>query len=410
MSRIWPLRGVIQDQQGEAITAEIQGHRLRLVVDGAARLASLLSMIESARHSLRLFFYIYEADPVGEQVRDALIRACHRGVAVTLLLDGFGSSRTPEGFFRALASAGAIVDRFIPRKGRRYLLRNHQKMLICDDQIAMIGGANIAEDYFHPRAGQNPWHDLALFLEGPKVTRLSAYFDALLGWMQSRKQGIRRLQALLAASSDAIGSIRWIMGGPFERLSPLARTLRSDLDQAQRVDMIQAYFAPDFTFLRRLGRVAQRGRLRLVTAALSDNVTTIGAARHCYARLLRNGGAIYEYQPARLHMKLIVADDCVYLGSANFDTRSIFLNVEVMLRIEDQRFADAMRQFCASHLPHAQKIDRIWLKRISGPFRALRWFLAYFLFSTVDYTITRRFNIGPNRRRWKLRQPGSKRD
>ncbi len=391
-------------------TACIDGHELALITDGPTRWARLLEIITAARHRLQLVFYIVEDDAAGHQLRSALIAAAARGCAVTLLIDGFGSSRLPDAFLEPLRAAGAQVDRFLPQKGRRYLLRNHQKILIADGKVAMIGGANIAEDYFAEAGKTAVWHDLALTIAGPQVASLARYVDALQLWMTSRRQRIRHLQALLAASSDADGPLCWLMGGPFERLSPFARRLRADLETAREVDMVQAYFAPDFTFLRRLARVAQRGQLRLVTAAQSDNATTIAAARHCYGRLLREGAAIFEYLPKRLHMKLIVADNIVYIGSANYDTRSIFLNVEVMLRIEDQDFADQARQLSAAQLSDCRKIDRQWLRHVSGPFRKLRWFLAYFLFTTVDYTITRRFNIGPDRRQWRLRQHGSNRD
>jgi len=155
--------------------------------------------------------------------------------------------------------------------------------------------------------------------------------------------------------------------------------------------------------LRRLGRAARRGEARLMTAALSDNITTIGAARHCYGLLLRRGAKIYEYRAAKLHMKLIVADDVVYIGSANYDARSIFINLEIMLRVKDAAFARQMRDFCQEEMAEAQEITTDWLKRVSGPFRRLRWFLAWFLFSTIDYTIARRFNIGPDRTQWRLR-------
>ncbi|MBU6252319.1 MAG: phosphatidylserine/phosphatidylglycerophosphate/cardiolipin synthase family protein [Alphaproteobacteria bacterium] len=402
MSRIWPLRPVTTAPALPELQAQIDGHRLTVMVDSDARLTALITLIATAQKSLRLVYYIFEADRVGEQVRNALIAAAKRGVAVTLLLDGFGCSRLPQAFLVPLTEAGAMVDRFLPKKGRRYLLRNHQKLAVADEARALIGGANISEEYFSADPAAQGWHDLSLLIEGPQAGALARYVDALHIWMRTRRQSIRHLQAVLAASSDHQGPLRWIMGGPFERLNPFARALRADLDGAQRVDMVQAYFAPDFTFLRRLARVARRGRLRVITAAQSDNVTTIAAARHCYGRLLREGAGIYEYRPARLHMKLIVSDNMVYIGSANYDTRSIFLNVELMLRVEDAGFAEKMRGLCADHLPHCQKIDRIWLKRVSGRFRKLRWALAYFLFTSVDYTITRRFNIGPDRRTWRL--------
>ncbi len=382
-------------------TMTVDGHRLSVIVDPQARLSRLMALIAGAKDSLRLCYYIFGDDPVGRAVRESLIDACNRGVAVTLLIDGFGSSTLPESFLDPLRSAGARIDRFLPRMGRRYLLRNHQKILIADDARALVGGANIAEDYFET-TDSPPWHDLSLLVEGPKAKALTAHVVALQGWMQSRKQGIRRLQGLIAAGSDHVGALQWKLGGPFERLSPYARALRADLDATTTVDMIQAYFAPEFTFLRRLGRVARRGNAHVMTAALSDNMTTIGAARHCYGLLLRRGAKIYEYGAAKLHMKLIVADDIVYIGSANYDTRSIFINLEIMLRVEDAAFAAQLRDFCRAEMAAAQEITPAWLKRVSGPFRRLRWFLAWFLFSTIDYTIARRFNIGPDRRRWRL--------
>lgn len=383
-------------------TVRVDSHRLSVIIDGNARLSGILSLIDGARHSLRLCYYIFCDDAVGQQVRESLINACNRGVSVSLVIDGFGSSALEESFLSPLADAGAAIDRFVPRMGRRYLLRNHQKMLIADEERVLIGGANIAEDYYHTDSESGFWHDLSLVVEGPKAQELAVYFDALVSWTRSRKQGLRRLQALLAAGSDHQGALRWTLGGPFERLSPFARALRTDLDAATRVDMIQAYFAPEFTYLRRLGRVARRGEVHVMTAALSDNTTTIGAARHCYGLLLRRGARVFEYLKSKLHMKLIVADDVVYIGSANYDTRSIFLNLELMLRIEDADFASWIRDFCRAEMAGSRPITQGWLRQASGPFRRLRWFLAWFLFSTIDYTITRRFNIGPDRRRWRL--------
>jgi cardiolipin synthase len=63
----------------------------------------------------------------------------------------------------------------------------------------------------------------------------------------------------------------------------------------------------------------------------------IAAARHCYARLLRRGVEIYEYQLTKLHTNLFITEDIVHLGSANFDVRSLYLNLELMLRSDESR-------------------------------------------------------------------------
>ncbi len=380
----------------------VAGHQLTVTVDGAARLAQLIGLISAATTSLRLFYYTFADDACGVQIRAALMDACRRGVSVSLMVDGFGSGDLPDDFFSALSDAGAQVARFHPRMGRRYLLRNHQKMLIADERAALIGGANIAADYFAEPERGTQWHDLALVIEGAAAARLARYHDDLSIWVASETQTIRALQRILVLHSDAIGPLRWLHGGPFQRHSPLTRVIRADLDRASVADMVQAYFSPNWTFLRRLTRIARRGRVRVVTAAKSDNTTTIGAARHCYPRLLRAHAQIYEYGRAKLHMKLIIADDVVYIGSANYDTRSLYINVELMLRIADHGFAQAMRQFCAGLHAQSQPISTDYLRRIAGPFRRFRWLIAYFLVSTVDYTVTRRLNIAavPKRRRF----------
>ena len=108
--------------------------------------------------------------------------------------------------------------------------------------------------------------------------------------------------------------------------------------------MIAAYFAPTRAILRRIGRPGRR-RARVITAAKSDNHATIAAARYTYKNLLRRGVEIFEYQPTKLHSKLVVLDDIVHIGSSNFDIRSIYLNLEMMLRVDDPAFAAMLRAY-----------------------------------------------------------------
>jgi len=129
-------------------------------------------------------------------------------------------------------------------------------------------------------------------------------------------------------------------------------------------------------------------------AAKSDNPATVGASRLLFGYLLRKRATIWEYQPCRLHMKLIVIDDTVYVGTANFDMRSLFMNVEVMLRVADADFAQQMRGFidglapdCEVITPAAHKKRGTWLTR-------LRWTLAWFVVGVADYTVSRRLNFG----------------
>ena len=98
-----------------------------------------MALIDGAKTSLRLLYYIYSADSSGDRVRDGLLRAVDRGVKVSLLIDGFGSGDTRADYFRELSERGARFCRFNPAYGRRYLLRNHQKLALADAESADAG-------------------------------------------------------------------------------------------------------------------------------------------------------------------------------------------------------------------------------------------------------------------------------
>jgi cardiolipin synthase len=325
-------------------------------------------------------------------VRDALIEAAGRGVKVSLLVDGFGST-TNRDFFRPLKEAGVAFCQFSPQFGRRYLLRNHQKLALADGERVIIGGFNISDDYFGT-IESGAWRDIGLRVEGHSVAYLTRYFDSLFRWTQMPDAGIRDIRRLLQRTSVTQGKLHWLFGGPSRRLSPWARAVRRDMKSARKLDLVAAYFAPSLGMLRRLAGIARRGgRVRLVTASRSDNNATIAAARSTYWWLLRRGVEIFEYRPTKLHTKLFVVGDVVHIGSANFDMRSLFLNLEMMLRIDDAAFAAAMRRFVDGEVASSEAItleshrrNRTWLNR-------LRWAIGYFIVAVADYRIAKRLNF-----------------
>jgi cardiolipin synthase len=373
------------------VTAEVAGHRLTLLADGPERLEALIGLIEGAQESLRFLYYMFLDDASGARVRDALIAAAGRGVKVSLLIDSFGSVANPD-FFRPLSDGGVAFCIFSPRWGRRYLLRNHQKLALADGRRVIIGGFNISDDYFGTTQS-GAWRDLGLDLEGERVTCLVRYYDELFGWAQAPRARIRELRRVLHQHSDSKGPLDWLFGGPTRRLSPWARAVRRDMLKAKRLDIVAAYFAPSVGMLRRIAGAARRGQARLITASRSDNTATIDAARNTYWWLLKRKVEIYEYQPTKLHTKLFVVDDVVHIGSANFDMRSLFLNLEMMLRIEDKAFAAAMRSFVDGEVADSRAITLETHRKERSVLNRLRWAMAYFIVAVADYGISRRLNF-----------------
>ena len=374
-------------------TAEAQGHSLHFYPRGPDRLDALLALIGNAGDSLRLAFYIFATDESGRQVRDALVGAAGRGVNVHLIVDGFGAA-ADDRFFAPLVEAGGSYCRFMPRWGRRYLIRNHQKLVVADGTVAMLGGFNVEDSYFARVSDENGWVDLALVIDGPAAASVAAWFDELEAWSRNPHAKFRDIRRSVRKWDCGSEPVQVLIGGPAIHLSTWAHCISHDLVSAERLDIMTAYFSPPPRMLKRIRHIARKGDTRLLLPAKSDNGATIGAARALYRKLLRNKARIWEFQPCRLHAKLIVIDDTVYVGSPNLDMRSLYLNLEIVLRIQDAALADRMRDYVGWHLPASCEVTTASHAAQATLWNRFRWRASWFLVAVLDYTVSRRLNLG----------------
>tara|TARA_B100001057_G_scaffold151161_1_gene151090 strand:- start:218 stop:1393 length:1176 start_codon:yes stop_codon:yes gene_type:complete len=379
-------------QDPEPFSAQAHGLSFTFYPAGKDRRAALLEIINGARQSLKIAFYIFARDAVGREVRDALVAAVERGVDVTLIVDGFGAEADEE-FFAEMTDAGGTFLTFMAKWSRRALIRNHQKMVIADDAVAMLGGFNVEDDYFAPPQ-ENGWNDLGFRLEGEAVQRVAAWFAELVEWASDDKAQFRDIRHRVRNWEAGDGPVQLLIGGPSRRLSSWARRVSQDLEQGERLDMMMAYFSPNGRLRERIRKIAAKGRTNLLLAGKSDNGATIGASRALYRRLLEAGANIREFQACKLHTKLIVLDNAVYLGSANFDMRSLYVNLEIVLRIEDAALADTMREFIEQHYEASERVTPELHARRATPWTRAKWWASWFLVSVVDYTVSRKLNLG----------------
>ena len=205
-----------------------QGHDFTFYPGGAERLARLLGMIESARASIRMCFYIFADDECGRAVIAALLAARARGVGVSLLIDSFGSKDAPDALFAPLREAGGRYCCFSPRWNTRYLIRNHQKIVVIDETVAMIGGFNVEHDYF-ASPQEDGWNDLAIEFTGPAVTEFVRWYDLLEKWTANPRGAWKAIRRLVRAWNPGTGPVRLLLGGPTRGLSPWARAVSDDL-------------------------------------------------------------------------------------------------------------------------------------------------------------------------------------
>jgi cardiolipin synthase len=373
---------------------EVSEHCLHLVHAPEDRLAAVLQLIERAKNSVRMFSYMFEADQTGQEVLAALCDAAGRGLQVQLIIDSFGSGDNKDSFFAPLVAAGGQYHCFSSRKGLGYFVRNHQKILIADEDHALVGGFNIT-DYYFGRKGDESWEDLGVVVSGPEVAHLVEYYDELDRLSEGGRIKFRAMRQLIRSWRPGDGPLQWLIGGPTNRISPLGLNLKRALETAKRIDIVAAYFSPSQTILRRIARVTRRNKgSRLVMAGKTDNGATISAARLLYRYLLKRKARIYEFLPRPLHMKLFVVDDAVYIGSANLDVRSLFINMEIMVRIEDKAFAERLHQLIDGLVEQSEEQTRSLLRQRDSWWSRFKSGIAYFLVNSVDYSIGRRIKFG----------------
>lgn len=351
----------------------------------------MLALIGEARVSVRCETYIWRDDEAGSRFRAALVRAAARGVRVQVLVDGVGSAALPNDYWRELEKAGGCARIFNPISLRRFALRDHRKLLLVDDAIAVIGGFNIGIEYDGDGVSRG-WRDLGIELHDPAaLQQLAESFDSLFRDHRLRHWLLRHMRR---------GSLRWprfyarpgpvLFSGPRLVRNQFARELLRSLRDAKNVRIVSAYFVPSFRLRLALRRIARRGgTVELLLAGRTDVPLAQLAARTLYGSLLKAGVRIWEYQPQILHAKLAIVDQATFAGTANLDARSMAINYELMVHLHDPHLADEACDLFAADLRHSREINlhdwrrtQTWLTRLRGA-----W--ARFLLTKVDPWLAR---------------------
>jgi cardiolipin synthase len=347
---------------------------------------AMLEAMASAQKSIRLETYIYSDGKLGRQFLGTLLAAAQRGVRVQILVDALGSWLLSDDFFEPLIAAGAEVRRFNPLHLWRFGVRNHRKLLVCDDATVFIGGFNVADEYDGDGVTRG-WCDVGVRIKNPVLAgELAASFDELFALSDFRRNPLMRLRVFKRRRKPLkkpAGEL--LLSHPGRGAGPFQTALYQDLAKAREVRIVSAYFLPTRRLRRDLMRVARRGgRVQLILAGQSDILVSQLAGRSLYRRLLKAGVEIYEYQPQILHAKLILSDGVIYAGSSNLDIRSLNLNYELMLRLEDEAVAIEARKIFERLLKYSHKIELHQWRKSQTFWQRWENHWAHFLLSRID--------------------------
>ena len=350
---------------------------------------AMLASIEEARRSICLETYIYNSGEPGEKFRAALIRARERGLEVRVLIDALGSMALSNSFWQPLRNAGGLVKTFNPHVLNRFGIRDHRKMLVCDEETAYIGGFNISSEYEGDGVTCG-WCDLGLKIQGPLVRELAHSFAEMFETAEVQHTRLLHLRRFKKHHTEKSHEERVLVSGPGRGRNLIKQSLQSDLRKARNVKIMVAYFLPTWRLRRELTDVVSRGgSVQLILAGKSDVALSRLAGQSLYRRFLRSDVEIYEYQPQILHAKLLILDDIVYVGSANLDQRSLRINYELMIRFDRPAMAQEANEVFERTLKHCRRITSEDWKNARTLFGRIKQRWAYFCLVRIDPWVAR---------------------
>jgi cardiolipin synthase len=353
-----------------------------------------IDAINRARHSIQFETFMVTPGKRADDFADAIARKATEGVRVQLLVDTFGARFPPRKYWDRLRSVGVEIVFFNPfdwQAPANFAGRTHRKLLIIDNEQALIGGAGISDlwDGVEKSDDTQPWLDSEMMLIGEVVSALSAMFQ--LHWQGHKIKTGKSKSSVTTVDMDRIY--------PVEDEDPLATTVKlrkenqapstvivtpgtkpSYRDSSvevlkqtlvacarKRVWLSSPYFLPNKS-TRQILIGAQKAGVDvriLTTSDRSDKKPVYYASYEVYGSLLRAGIKIFEYQPSMLHAKMLLLDnEWANAGSTNIDYRSFLHNDELDITTDSPMLLEKIEQTFEKGFAQSKQISlRQWRNR-----------------------------------------------
>ncbi|HWW00197.1 MAG TPA: phospholipase D family protein [Candidatus Acidoferrum sp.] len=326
---------------------------------GVDAFAARMALASAAERSLDVQYYIWRPDDSGKLLADQLIQAADRGVHVRVLLDDIGAAASDTSLLALDSHTNIEVRLFNPVSHRRFRKlsflfefgranrRMHNKSFTVDNQVTIIGGRNIGDEYFGASSSVE-FADFDVLAVGPVVAAATSAFELYwrspssvpISFFTAKKvspQLITQRRAALAAHREMMGDTAFgraardsrLMGGlpglklelswgrawlmydlpdkvatsPENRATHLAPQLRPVADAAEReVIVVSPYFVPGKQGVSFFQVLRKRGvRVVIITNSLAaTDVVAVHAGYRRYRKaLLHEGVQLYETKASR---------------------------------------------------------------------------------------------------------------
>ena len=345
-------------------TALAGGHRVEVLSNGDETYPRLWRDLRAAERSITLQMYYCQPGRMADEFKAILLERAAAGVRVLFLRDAFGSGALPGEYVEELRRGGVEVAAFRPTRWYHLFKvyhRSHIRVAVIDGAVGYTGGFGIDDKWWGDGRHEGEWRDTNVRFEGPAVLQHQATFAA--GWAEATGTLLTG-ELFFPAESGPVDGGSVVAGllhaAPTVGSTSAERYFALAIGSARRrLYITNSYFVPSDNFCEMLVAATRRGvDVRVLTCNERGDVkSTYYAGRARYARLLAAGVRIYEYEPAMMHAKSIVADGrFVSAGTVNFDNRSLSFNDETTLLAIDDAFGARMEALFEADLRVAREV------------------------------------------------------
>ena len=353
----------------------VKGNQLQLLTTSDDTMQTLIRDINLARHNIEMVFYIWQPGGMADHVAEAFMAAAQRGVHCRLMLDSAGSVK----FFRShwlhrMRDAGIeVVESLKVNIFRVFLrrmdLRQHRKVVLIDNYISYTGSMNMVDPrYFKQDAGVGQWVDLMARMEGPVASTLGIVYSC--DWEIETGQRILPpppTDSRMPFEQETGHTIQVIASGPGFPEEMIHQALLTAIYSArEQLVMTTPYLVPSDDLLHAICTAALRGvDVSIVVPRYNDSMLVSWASRAFFSELLEAGVKIYRFEDGMLHTKSVLVDNQLSLiGTVNLDMRSLWLNFEITLVIDDADFAGDLARVQDDYIARSSLIEaQLWAQR-----------------------------------------------
>jgi cardiolipin synthase len=305
--------------------------------------------IRQARETVHFATFVWKRGEVEREFVSLFCEKAQQGVKVRILADYLGSHSADRKQLDRLRDCGVefVNDRRTHWFDiRRFNNRMHRKILVVDGKTGYTFGHGIADEWTGHGENKHHWRDTGIMLEGPLVASLESIFAH--DWTSACGEVLTREDCFPQTVENGPVEGHAVASSAGDVHSPAALLYMLAIASARREVIIQnPYFTPNPAIPTLLTQMAQKGIAihLMVPGKYTDSTFVRRAGQHLYLELLRAGVKIHEFKPSLLHQKIVIIDDVwSYIGSTNFDARSLALNSEIGVALLDEAIAAELKE------------------------------------------------------------------